>query len=362
MMKNILVSFIALSLIGCATQKLEPSKSTFYPPLPQSPKLQFLLSINDEIDIGKKKGALAEFLYGEMAAKKRLGRPIGIASVKGRIYVSDKNYNKILIVDLENKDFKILKDEDEGSIIIPFGIFATEDGFKYIADIGRNQILVFDNNDKYVRAYGDGDLFGRPTDVAVYKNKVYVCDQKKNVIHVLDKDSGEVIQAIGGVIGRGEGMFYRPSYVTVDKEGKIFVNDAFNFRVQIFNQDGTFIKQFGKGGSNIGSFARPKGIAIDREDHLYVVDTAFENVQIFDVESTDVLLFFGGFETGPGSMYMPHGIHIDYDNTEYFQKYVDKNFKIDYLVYVGNTLGYRKLNVYAFGNWIGSALPKLGQN
>jgi hypothetical protein len=71
------------------------------------------------------------------------------------------------------------------------------------------------------------------------------------------------------------------------------------------------------------------------------------------VGTTDLLLFFGGFESGPGSMYMPHSIHIDYENSEYFQPYADENFKIDYLIYVGNTLGFRKVNVYAFGQWTG---------
>jgi DNA-binding beta-propeller fold protein YncE len=176
---------------------------------------------------------------------------------------------------------------------------------------------------------------------------------------VLDKDSGKVIRKIGGVAGRGDAEFYKPSYVTVDAEGNLYVNDAFNFRMQVFDPEGNFVKKFGKGGDTLGTFARPKGIAIDREQHLYAVDTAFENVQIFDINSTDLLLFFGGFETGPGSMHMPHGIHIDYENTEYFQKLVDKNFKIKYLVYVGNTLGYRKINVYGFGDWIGAPLPKM---
>jgi len=360
-MKKIIFFLMVLAVTGCATPKQETFQSVFFPPLPQTPKLQFLLSISDETDIGKKPGGLAEYLYGEMAAKKRLGRPIGITSVKGRIYVSDKQYNKILSVDLENKDLNFVKDEGAGTIDIPFGIWATEDGYKYVADIGRNQVLVYDNNDKYIKAYGDSDIFGRPLDVAVYQNKVYVVDQKKSIIYVFDKDSGKVIQEIGGVVGKGDGEFYRPSYLTVDTEGNLYVGDSFNFRVQVFDPEGKFVKTFGKAGDTLGSFARPKGIAIDRDKHIYAVDTAFENVQIFDVNSTDLLLFFGGFETGPGSMHMPHGIHIDYENTEYFKKYADKNFKIEYLVYVGNTLGFRKLNVYGFGEWIGPALPKMRQ-
>ena len=358
-MKKLLITFMLFALIGCATPKKGIMESTFYPRLPQSPKLQFLLSISDETDIGKDQGFLATYLYGEMAGRKRLGRPVGITSTKGKIYISDKNYNKILYIDLDKKEFNFIKDKAEGTIGIPFGIWATEDGTKYIADIGRMQILVFDKDDNFVRDYGDAELFGRPMDVAVYKDTIYVCDQKKNIVFALDKNTGDVIRQLGGKASKAEGEFYRPSYITVDKKGNLYVNDSFNFRVQVFDPEGNFVRAFGKAGDTLGSFARPKGVAIDRDDHLYVVDTAFENTQIFDVNSTDLLLFFGGFETGPGSMYMPHGIHIDYINASYFQEYVDKNFKVEYLIYVGNTLGFRKLNVYAFGEWIGPALPKM---
>jgi len=54
---------------------------------------------------------------------------------------------------------------------------------------------------------------------------------------------------------------------------------------------------------------------------------------------------------------MPNSIHIDYGNIKYFQQYVDKDFKVEYLVYVGNMLGKHKLNVYGFGEWIGDPLP-----
>jgi len=90
---------------------------------------------------------------------------------------------------------------------------------------------------------------------------------------------------------------------------------------------------------------------------VYAVDTAFENTQIFDPTSTDLLLFFGGYGPHAGSMYLPSSLHIDYDNVEYFNQFVDKDFKVKYLVYVGNLLGDKKLNVYGFGEWIGAPLP-----
>lgn len=359
MKKTVFILLTGIVLFSCAAPE-KKIETVFYPPLPQQPRLQFLLSITDEEDIGKKPGALTEFLLGKMVSVKRIARPFDIGTVKGKIYISDRKYKKILIIDLVKKEFDYIRDERMGALRDPVGIWVTENGYKYVADMARKQIVVFDNNDNFLRAYGDKDQFDRPFDVAVYQNEIYVCDFKKHQIIVVDKDSGKTIQKIGS-IGVEEGKFFKPSHVVVDKQGNLYVNDSFNFRIQKFDPEGNFVKTFGYHGDTLGGFARPKGLTIDREGHIYVVDAAFENVQIFDDITTDLLLFFGGFETGPGSMYLPNGIYIDYLNVEYFKKYADKDFNIKYLVYVGNTLGFKKLNIYGFGEWTGAPLQEMEQ-
>lgn len=350
---------IVLILFGCAAPE-KKIETMFYPMPPQTPRLQFLTSITDEKDIGKKSSALQEFLLGETQSAKVIARPYDIGAVKGKIYISDRTYRKILIIDLEKKAFEYIKDEKEGALSDPAGIWVTEDDIKYVADFGRKQILVFNAANAFVRAYGEDEQFDKPFDVAVYEDKIYVCDMNKNGIVVVDKESGKTTMEIGE-LGTGEGMFYKPTHVVVDGEGNIYVTDSFNYRIQKFDPNGEFMKSFGYQGDTLGAFARPKGLDISRDGHLYAVDTAFENVQIFDDETTDLLLFFGGFGPAPGSMYLPNGIYIDYLNAEYFREYTDKDFSVKYLVYVGNMLGHKKLNVYGFGDWIGAPLPGIGK-
>ena len=90
---------------------------------------------------------------------------------------------------------------------------------------------------------------------------------------------------------------------------------------------------------------RPKGIAVDRESNLYVVDAGIENTQIFNKEGK-LLMYFGGTYEGPGGMWLPAKITIDYYNMKYFQKYVDPDFVLKYLILVTNQFGPDKLNVY----------------
>jgi DNA-binding beta-propeller fold protein YncE len=355
-------AFIILALLmayGCATaptMKFEQDV-VFYPPIPTEPRLQYLVSIRSEADIGGKlTTSFEEFLLGKTKRFKGIGRIWDVGSTKGKIYVLDRDLWKVVIIDLEEKKFHLLRDRRLGKLYDPSGICITEDGFKYVADKQRKQVVVFGKNNEFIRAYGGKRLFDKPMDVAVYGNNVYVIDMNKYQLFVLDKDTGKHVKTIGEG-GVEDGLFYKPTHVIVDHAGNIFVNDAFNFRVQKFDPDGNFLQSYGSLGDTLGSFARPKGLDVDRDGNLYVADAAFQNVQIFDDQNAQLLLFFGG-RSGGGSMYLPAGVHIDYDNVDFFKKYADKDFQIEYLVYVGNLLGPRGFNVYGFGKWIGPPLSE----
>ncbi len=363
MKKAILVGLTALILYGCASLEkqtdagsgldqqsgdvLSQSKkggvtSVFYPELPETPRLQFLATITMQDARHVKTFPLKESRHF-----KSIKRPYDIGASKGKIYVSDRSFKKIAVVDLDKKELSFINGDYKSA-----GMWVTEDGYIYVADFENKQIVVFDDNDKLVKVYAYRDQFDKPLDVAVYKNNIYIADMNKHEIIVIDKVSGKTIQVIGGA-GTDEGKFYKPSHVIVDKQGNLYVNDFFNFRIQKLAPDGTFIKKFGYAGDTLGAFARPKGLDLDQAGHLYVVDAAFENVQIFDDETTDLLLFFGGFGIDDGQMYLPSPVLVDYSNVEYFRSYADRDFDIEYLVYVGNTLGPLTLNVYGFGEWKG---------
>lgn len=356
-MRKTAFSFMCLLILfGCATAPPEKIDTVvFYPPLPQRPRLQFLTAITAEDDMARKKGGFKDFLLGPALEDKSIGKAYDIAAVKGKIFVLDRRIGKVLILDLAKGTIDTLRDQRLGTLGDPGGIWVTADETKYISDIRRKQVVVFDRDNKYLRVYGGPDVFAKPVDVAVFENTVYVCDMDKHQVLALDRASGELKLTIGG-LGTAEGDFYRPSHVVVDQSGNLFVNDAFNFRVQKFDPQGRLIRTFGFLGDNLGAFARPKGIDIDREGHLYVVDAAFENVQIFDEQTGRLLLFFGGPGIGPGNMYLPFGVHVDYDNVEYFKRFADKDFKLKYILYVGNYYGPNKLNVYGFGDWAGEKL------
>ena len=342
-----------LLLVSCASPEKVEEAVVFYPSLPLQPRIQYLFSITSEDDIRDSESAFMEFLVGDIHSEKLIQKPYDISSTPGKIYILDRGYKKLMIIDLETRKFSLIDDQRMGKLVEPSGIWVSPDGTKYIADMQRKQIVVFDADNTYLKTYGDKGVFDKPVDVAVDEESVYVCDMNKNKILVLNRKTGK-LQRTFNRLGNDKGNLYKPTHISIDLSGDVYVNDAFNYRIQKFDSKGNFIKSFGFHGDVTGAFARPKGLAIDRDGHMYAVDSAYENVQLFDVESGRLLLFFGGSGALPGNMYLPASVHIDYENAQYFEAFADEDFNIEYVVYVGNMFGSNKLNVYGFGQWTGS--------
>jgi len=65
----------------------------------------------------------------------------------------------------------------------------------------------------------------------------------------------------------------------------MFVVDGFtNSRIVKFDRNGAFVKSWGTKGDGPGQFSSPHAIAIDRNGRIYVADRGNSRVQIFDTD------------------------------------------------------------------------------
>ena len=126
---------------------------------------------------------------------------------------------------------------------------------------------------------------------------------------------GEVLMTIGtaGVAGAGEDTFDGPADVVVAPNGDIFVADGHgNNRVVKFSKDGTFLKAWGRSGTGPGEFNEPHCLAFDSQGRLFVGDRVNERIQIFDQDGQYL-------DEWPGIM--ASGIYITEDDTVYVADY-----------------------------------------
>jgi|GEM_PF-1854001 len=139
---------------------------------------------------------------------------------------------------------------------------------------------------------------------------LYVTDQLNNRIQKFDKNSNAAYVMQFGGYGSGNGQLSSPRGTVIDASGNIYVADAGNNRVEIFNSSGVYVSQFGSAGSGNGQFNTPSGIAIDATGNIYVTDSNNNRVQKFN--SAGVYQSQWGIAgTGNGQFNTPIGIVID---------------------------------------------------
>lgn len=124
----------------------------------------------------------------------------------------------------------------------------------------------------------------------------------RNLGHQVVKFSpeGEVLLRLGspGTAGNPPGGLTEPNDVLVAPDGSIFVSESHNAqfldeagptavgRITKWAPDGTFIMSFGSWGYEDGQFRGPHALAMDSQGRLFVADRGNRRIQIFDQEGT----------------------------------------------------------------------------
>jgi hypothetical protein len=179
------------------------------------------------------------------------------------------------------------------------------------------ELFEFDQTGKYVKEWGQNSYgFSFAHAVKVDRNdNVWVVDEGSNMvmkfnpqglvtmvlgrkdeaIDYLEKYLEEADHTEAGAnakVGAGagaRGTFRRPTDVTWDNDGNIFVADGYdNSRVAKFTKDGDFVKSIGSRGPAPGQFNTPHTITSDAKGNIYVGDRGNSRIQVFDPDFNPV--------------------------------------------------------------------------
>lgn len=167
---------------------------------------------------------------------------------------------------------------------------------------GDTRLFEFDQAGTYVREIGQG-LYGLEFAHAVRvdaQDNIWAVDEGTNMLIKFNPEGrvamvlGRRPEPVGGAfettlpaVPAGKYTFGRPTDVTWDAQGNIFVSDGYvNSRVVKFDKNGRFIKSVGTRGSEPSQLSTPHTISSDAQGNIYVGDRGNARVQVFDNDLT----------------------------------------------------------------------------
>lgn len=196
--------------------------------------------------------------------------------------VDSPDVDPVLLLDTEGN---VLRSFGAGQISWPHGMFVDAEGNVWITDASRSgaeeiglghTVLKFDPTGELLMTLGTPgepgdppDHLTRPSDVVVAPDgDIFVVDAHgaDGPNRIVKFSSDGTYQTTIGETGYAPGQFHEPHAIAMDSQGRLFVGDRYNNRIQILDQDGEFIAAWTQ-------FGRPSGIFIDENDLIYVADS-----------------------------------------------------------------------------------------
>jgi peptidylamidoglycolate lyase len=178
------------------------------------------------------------------------------------------------IMCFEGATGKLVASWGDGMFRTPHGLAVDVKDNVWVTDVGHHQVFKFSHDGELLMTLGvkdvpglDGKHFNQPTDIAVAPNgEFYVSDGYGNSRVAKFSASGELLFDWGRK-GDQAGEFDTPHGISLDAQGRVYVADRSNARVQVFDANGKFLSQW-----KSAELGRPWDIMIGSDGYAYVVD------------------------------------------------------------------------------------------
>ena len=183
------------------------------------------------------------------------------------------------------RDYTKLKDPAQTITGINYPTYNafSDNGDMFVTSCSDHCINVYDISGKKkttIGSRGSGELqFEQPYGIAISGEVVHVAEFGGNRIHKLTT-GGEFLGTFGQK-GSDVGQFNGPVGINISPEGKMYIADTDNHRIQVFHSDWTLSHIIDGKVSGDGSFTRPFGVAFDMSGDVHVIGFSSNSVTVF---------------------------------------------------------------------------------
>ncbi len=323
------------------------AEPVYFPARPGVARVVHLTSVNGLRELSSWRPTLMEVVRGR-ASGATAGIPAGVAYREGHLLVCDTELNVVHDWDLSSGRSRQIGRAGEVELGKPVAVAVDDRGGVYVADALLGSVMAFDLVGRLVRRIRPADREDyKPVAVAVYGQRVYAADIAGHRVDVFSIDDGAHLGTLGE-IGADRGQFYYPTGLATDASGRIYVSDMMNARVQVFDADHNLIITMGGPGDRHGDLGKPKHLAVGPDGTVFIADAAFAHVHAFNGEG-QLLLLFGGPGDEAGATPLPFGVAVASSLPEVLSGLVPAGFDAQYFLFVTNTIGSRRISLYAVG-------------
>jgi sugar lactone lactonase YvrE len=281
--------------------------------------------------------------WAKLPAGMKWGAVIGAEpGPDGNIYVVHRCFENSCAGRSEPPIFKfnpggqVVKSWGVGAFIFPHGFHVDAHGNVWVTDAqgkeGKgHQAFKYSADGALLMTIGTAGVEGdgaqkrlnQPTDIVTAPNgDIFITEGHTiggpvNRVSKWSKDGG-FIKAWGRT-GAAPGEFNAPHTIALDSRGRLFVGDRSNNRIQIFDQNGTFLDEWTQ-------FGRPSGITITRDDTIYVADSESwgpdepgwkKGIRIGSAKDGSVKYFIEDIESTTDDHSGAEGVGVDRDGNVY---------------------------------------------
>jgi hypothetical protein len=179
----------------------------------------------------------------------------------------------------------------------PYGVAVDPSGNSYVVDRDNDTITVWDEDGSFIqrigtRGSGQGQL-NNPNDIAVTEDEIYVVEESNHRIQVFDKN-GTFLRK-WGQHGSNNGDFHHPYSIALKMDGnrvkEVFVADRYHHEVEVFDENGTFLRKIGEHGHQENQIYDATGVAIGPDEKVYISSLHHNKVKVFETNGTYVRSF-----------------------------------------------------------------------
>lgn len=233
-----------------------------------------------------------EFLRAWRTPEATNGRPTGLGiSSDGNLLVADTHYFRMLVYTF---DGKLLEDRtiggecgtEPGQFHFVTDAVQDKDGNYYVGQYGEfDRIQKFGPDRKFILEIGvHGEELGqllRPQALALdNEGLLWVADACNHRVQVFDaRDNNPKLVKHWGSMGEEEGQLRYPYGIVLDGKGHVYISEFGNHRIQKFTTDGKLVARWGKNGNKRGELYQPWSCALDSKGRLHVLDSYNHRVQ-----------------------------------------------------------------------------------